>query len=261
MGDSEKALSSVNRILEQRKQNSPNDFIDNTKQQEQLVSSQLVQSMMNFMKNTEDKLQKLEQSVYQLSLDIQKASIKSDLNSDQFNAKLDNLQREFSNTKLSTLQQESVSIIPQTTFVPLHGSINESFKQEDDDAILAKKLQEEFDNENRNVPKQYKRPIIDFTKSTPSIPNFNQQANIPKKEPCPVCSKPFLIGKELEEHVDIHFSDNNNNNRPSNNVPSSSSSSIVNQPLNFSRNTSSQFVSPPSYYSPPPMYRTQHVYN
>lgn len=43
--DSEKALSSVNRILEQRKQNSPNDFIDNTKQQEQLVSSQLVQSV------------------------------------------------------------------------------------------------------------------------------------------------------------------------------------------------------------------------
>jgi len=198
------------------------------------LPQELLNSMTNFMNNVDAKLQAMENQLRKLTLDFQQSCNKQEQNTEALSKRLNLLKNQLEDTRSSVSNASSptfgMSSYPKLSpeppamsspFTP--PSATPSFSpppahrqsQEEIDAEIAKKLQEEFDNEQKQADVQRSQmtqsappaampqaPIYQQTPPTYQQPIVNQEV---KKEACPVCGLSFNVGKELIEHADSHF--------------------------------------------------------
>ena len=204
--------------------------------------------MKNFMETVSAKLQTMENQLRKLTLDFHQASNRQEQTTDDLSLRLQALKKQLDETR-STVSGNTPSTVPSST-PTVTSSVpsvsNNSFSsypklsnsspfspptysepqrsQEDLDAEIAKKLQEEFDKEEQpqQQPLQQRPPVNNFQyqpQQSPSYPTaqptFNPQStSTGQKEACPVCHLTFNVGKELMEHANSHFNESPQPQRP-----------------------------------------------
>lgn len=191
------------------------------------------------MTKVDSKLQNLENQLRKLTLDFHQACSKEEQNTELFTQKLRILKEQLDETRSavhvatpaskpptqpsptpsfsypSISNQPSVNVnepsiaspfIPPPYNGPSSSSPVNSSSQEDADAALAKKLQEEFDNERRQ-PQPQSQPQPPQLQQNFSTNTSLSSNNSGARENCPVCNLSFPVGRELIEHTESHFAE------------------------------------------------------
>ena len=254
--------------------------------QQPAVDSNLSFKLDNFMKAIERKLESLESSVSTLSQEFQSFSYHQSNYNNEFLRAISHLSNDISSTKNTIAQVSTVSTLSKSSSFSISPAFAEQLKgpsQEDIDAEIAKKLQDEFDrmavsNNRPSPPPTPSNNIFPISSSSnlypvsaanniygnvsPALPPVNNSPsgtspNSPgERGECPFCNINLPL-KDLQVHVESHLA---NNETP---PPASNNPSLWNKLFGGKSNTQSPSSSqpkPPVNQPPKPITSSQPVY-